>query len=55
VEHRLPRRRDQPPTRRGHPVADVDVARLSLYVRLTDERKADGIAALEQSRHPLAV
>jgi len=32
----------------------VDIRTTQIYVDVTDERKADGIAALERSRHPLA-
>ena len=32
----------------------VDIRTTQIYVDVTDQRKADGIAALEQSRHPLA-
>ena len=33
----------------------VDIRTTQIYVDVTDERKADGIAALERERHPLAV
>jgi integrase/recombinase XerD len=32
----------------------VDIRTTQIYVDVTDQRKADGIAALEQTRHPLA-
>jgi integrase/recombinase XerD len=32
----------------------VDIRTTQIYVDVTDERKAEGIAALERSRHPLA-
>jgi integrase/recombinase XerD len=32
----------------------VDVRTTQIYVEVTDERKSDGIAALERTRHPLA-
>ena len=32
----------------------VDIRTTQIYVDVTDERKADGMAALERSRHPLA-
>ena len=32
----------------------VDIRTTQIYVDVTDERKADGIAALERERHPLA-
>jgi len=32
----------------------VDIRTTQIYVDVTDERKADGIAALERTRHPLA-
>ena len=32
----------------------VDIRTTQIYVDVTDERKADGIAALELGRHPLA-
>jgi integrase/recombinase XerD len=33
----------------------VDIRTTQIYVEVTDQRKADGIAALERTRHPLAV
>jgi site-specific recombinase XerD len=32
----------------------VDIRTTQIYVDVTDQRTADGIAALEQTRHPLA-
>jgi site-specific recombinase XerD len=32
----------------------VDIRTTQIYVDVTDQRKADGIAALERTRHPLA-
>jgi hypothetical protein len=32
----------------------VDIRTTQLYVDVTDQRKADGLAALERTRHPLA-
>ncbi len=32
----------------------VDIRTTQIYVDVTDERKADGIAALERGQHPLA-
>ena len=32
----------------------IDIRTTQIYVDVTDQRKADGIAALERTRHPLA-
>jgi site-specific recombinase XerD len=33
----------------------VDIRTTQIYINVTDQRKAEGIAALERTRHPLAV
>jgi hypothetical protein len=40
----------------NHPGArrHIDIRTTQIYVDVTDQRKAEGIAALERMRHPLA-